>query len=405
MQQKTAYKLWIQQIYALMIKRFLLLKARYGLGFVTLVLPIVAQAIMCYAIPLEDNVIDTIRQAIRPSGNYTFNLQNYNSYKMPYSIQGNDSDFQTLFENFYSALNRPNIKLEKLPNDSISLFVLEKRKEDVRNIVNGYFTGLAFEVNSTTFSATGYYSTLAYHSNGAILNEISNFIFAYYNSNNLNKTITTFYSPVPIFKKRDLKISERSNYVLSILFNIFTGIVFDFFISFFVAHVGNERINGSKQLQLLSGVHFTTYWVGNFIFDFIICLYTISGIVAVIKLIDVNRNEHLSEAFPLSNDGNLGYFFFFLFFSSFGWLTYAYVMSHFYKSEITGFIVLLIILGLSAYFDMIFALLQQYLVRWLFAIFFPSVTIQRALFNLQIRRDEFCVNEVNTYFTSEQILF
>ena len=90
MQQKTAYKLWIQQIYALMIKRFLLLKARYGLGFVTLVLPIVAQAIMCYAIPLEDNVIDTIRQAIRPSGNYTFNLQNYNSYKMPYSIKGND---------------------------------------------------------------------------------------------------------------------------------------------------------------------------------------------------------------------------------------------------------------------------------------------------------------------------
>jgi len=429
MQQKTAYKLWIQQIYALMIKRFLLLKARYGLGFVTLVLPIVAQAIMCYAIPLEDNVIDTIRQAIRPSGNYTFNLQNYNSYKMPYSIQGNDSDFQTLFENFYSALNRPNIKLEKLPNDSISSYVLEKRKKDVRNIVNDYFTGLAFEVNSTTFSATGYYSTLAYHSSGAILNEISNFIFAYYNSKNLKKTITSINSPIP---RRDSFYSSATFFqtlscldILPLsLLNFLTSVIFAIFISFFVAHVGKERINGSKHLQLLSGVHFTTYWVGNFIFDFIICLYTISGIVAVIKLIDVIRNEPLSETFALSNDGNLGYFFFFLFFSSFGWLTYAYVMSHFYKSEIIGFIVLLIILGLSAFFDMIFASLQLFIglnivseslknslnslmeiVRWLFAIIFPNVTIKRALFDLKVRRDEFCVNAVNTYFKSKQILF
>ena len=189
-----------------------------------------------------------------------------------------------------------------------------------------------------------------------------------------------------------------------------------------MAHVGKERINGSKHLQLLSGVHFTVYWIGNFIFDFLICLYTICGIVAVIKLIDAIRNEPLSETYPLANDGNLGYFFFFLFFSSFGWLTYAYVMSHFYKSEIIGFIVLLIILGLSAFIDMVFASLQLFitlnidsetlkkslnilmeLVRWLFAILFPNVTIKRALFDLKVRRDDVCVAAVNTYFKSMRI--
>ena len=33
------------------------------------------------------------------------------------------------------------------------------------------------------------------------------------------------------------------------------------FISFFVIHVGKERINGSKHLQLLTGLNFTIYLI------------------------------------------------------------------------------------------------------------------------------------------------
>ena len=385
---------------------------------------------MAYSIPLEDNVVDNIRNLIRPTGNYTFDLANYNSYSMPYSITGNDVDtVENLFKIFYSTANRPSLRLEKLESDNIPSFVLAKRKEDVKNIVRNYFTGISFDVsNSTTFSANGYYSTLAYHSSAAILNEISNFLLAFYNFNSLNKTITAINSPIPRKESRFLSVTFfQTLSCLDILplslLNFLTCIILAIFISLFVAHVGRERINGSKHLQLLSGVHFSTYWIGNFIFDFIICFYTISGLVGVIKLVDAIRNEPLSETNPLANDGNLGYFFILLFFSSFTWLTYAYVMSHFYKSEIIGFIVLLIILALSAFVDMIWASLQLFIglniddgnlknslnilmefVRWLFAILFPNVTMRRGLFNLKVRRDAFCIDSVNTYFNGKRLL-
>ena len=429
MNKKIGYKLWLQQIQALLIKRFYLFKGRYVLGFITLVLTILLEGIVCYILPIEANTINSIEQTVRYAGNYTFKLENYKSFTMPYSITGNvsESSFTELFQKLYT---RPGLKLEQFSNDTIASYVLEKRKKDLNDLVNNNYIGMSFEIyNSTNFYATGYFSTLAYHSSASVINEITNLLLAFHDSTKLNKTISTCNAPIPT----NDSMFGNSNFLrylacidilpLSML-NYINGVIFAIFISFFVVHVGKERINGSKHLQLLSGAHYITYWIANFIFDFAICLYTISGVVGVIKLVDYVRNEPLSETYSIVNGANFGYLFLLLLISSFGWVVYAYVVSHFFKSEIIGFIVLLVVLGMAAFMDMVWCFFQLFIsinlekstfksiighileaIRWIFVILFPNVTIKRGLFDLKVRQSTFCIDTINNFLESINLFF
>ena len=427
----------LQQLKALIYKRFLLFKGRYGLALITLLLPIFAEGIICYVLPVETNTIDSIRQTIRTVGNYTFKIENYKTYTMPYVINGNlnDSVFPNVFDKFYNS-SPSGLKLEPFidsENRTIPSYVLQKRKDSLTSLVNNFYTAMSFNIiNSTTIFANAYYSTIAYHSSATVLNEITNILLAFYSSNNINqkKSIKTTNTPIPSLSN-DTSMFNDVNFLrylscidilpLSTL-NYINGVIFAIFISFFVAHVGKERINGSKHLQILSGVHYSTYWISNFIFDFIICVYTISGIVGTIKLIDFIRDEPLSETYAIANNSNLLYLFVLLLISSFGWLMYAYTFSHFFKSEIIGFIVLMIILGMAAFMDMVWCFFQLFVriniddsalndtlssvlevIRWIFVIVFPNVTIKRGLFDLKVRKNTFCINAINSILKS--ILF
>ena len=413
-----------------MFKRFLLFKARYALAIITLIFPILAEAIICYVLPVETDTIDSIRQTVRTVGNYTFDIKNYKSFTMPYSITNIKNDlFSGTFDEYYDSSSL--LKLEKIDaNFSIPSFILQKRKDNLKNLVNNYYTAYSFDVyNSSVVFATAYFSTMVYHSSATILNEITNIFLAFYNSNNSNskKTITTYNTPIPrnstsILDFNDLNFLKYLSCIdilpLSTL-NYINSVIFAIFISFFVIHVGKERINGSKHLQLLTGLKFTIYWLANFLFDFIICLYTVCGIVGIIKAIDFNRDDPLSETYAIANGENLLYLFILLVFSSFSWLLYAYVFSNFFKSEIIGFIILMIILGMAAFMDMVWCFFQLFVrlniddsnlnntisdilevIRWTFVVLFPNVTIKRGLFDLKVRQNEFCVNAINNILKS-----
>ncbi len=429
MKKNSGFILQLQQLKGLMRKRFLLFKARYALALITLVLPIFAQAIICYVLPVETETIDFIRQTVRTVGNYSFNVKNYKEFTMLYSVTNRSSNmFSTVFDNYYSSPGL--LKLEKLDqNTSIPSFVKQKRKDSLKYLVSDYYTAFSFDsYDSSTVIANAYYSTMIYHSSATILNEITNIFLAFYNSNssNIKKTITTFNTPIP---RNDTSMFNDNNFLkylscidilpLSTL-NYINGVIFAIFISFFVVHVGKERINGSKHLQLLTGVHFSIYWIANFLFDFIICFYTICGTVGIIKLIDFVRNEPLSETFLIANEENLLYLFILLIFSSFAWLAYAYVFSNFFKSEIIGFIILMVILGMAAFMDMVWCFFQLFvrinvkdsnlndtisdileIIRWTFVILFPNVTIKRGLFDLKVRKNEFCVQAINNILKSK----
>jgi hypothetical protein len=253
------FKLFVQQINALILKRFLIFIRRYILALITLFLPFVLEVLVCCIIPSGTNLVYSITGVKNAAGaSYNLEISNYQAFTIPYSINGDSSSFQNLLSTFYTTSNRPGITLQNCSYDNISSIALKLRKDNIQNLVSSYYTGMSFNiVNSSQLYAHAYYSTYAYHSPGIIINEISNLILAYYSSNNLTKSIKTVNSPI------SSNSSQNGNDFLSFLpcldtlplsiFNFINSIIVALIISIIVIHVGRERVNGSKGLQLLSG--------------------------------------------------------------------------------------------------------------------------------------------------------
>jgi hypothetical protein len=325
MVQKTGVKLWFQQINALIFKRFFIFTRRYILALISLFMPLVLEAIICLIIPSGSSIQSALTRTVSSSGSVNLQVSNYAPYTFPYALTGNSANFQNLLSTYYTTSNRPGITLQNCSYDNVSSVVLQLRKDDVRNLASNYYTGMSFNiVNSTNLYATAYYSTFVYHSPGVVLNEISNLILAYYSSNSLTNTIST--TNTPIASSSTLTGNNFVDYLacldtlpLSIL-NFINAIVIGFVISFIVVHVGRERINGSKSLQLLSGTHFVTYWTANHIFDFIICFFNIGTMIAMLKLVNSIKNDSTIEIYSIGIDPQINYYLLLMFLSIFSWV-------------------------------------------------------------------------------------
>ena len=323
MVQKSGLRFLIQQINALILKRFFIFTRRYILAAITLFLPLTLEVIICCIIPSGTNLADSIIGTKNAGGaSYNLQMENYESFIMPYSLNGDSAMFQNLLSSFYTNSNRPGITIQNCTFDNVSSTVLQLRKDNIQNLVSNYYTGMSINiVNSTTLYANAYYSSFAYHSPGTIINEISNLILAYYSSNNLSQSIKTINKPITSSS------SQTGNSFLSFLpcldtlplsiLNFINSIIVALIISIIVVHVGRERVNGSKGLQLLSGTHYFTYWMANHIFDLTICLFNILTMVFTLKIINSIRNDSSVEIYTIGSNQNISYFFLLLFISMF----------------------------------------------------------------------------------------
>lgn len=196
------------------------------------------------------------------------------------------------------------------------------------------------------------------------------------------------------------------------------SIIIALIISILVINVARERVNGSKCLQLITGTKSYVYWLSNYLFDMFVCLFIIATMIVALKLVDLAKNDPTNEIYPLAKSSTLGYVFLLLFISSFSWCTLAYIWSFFFKSEIISFIVLAIILGVCSFLDMVWSFIQLFfqvdspgettttskimnVLRYIFAVLFPNVTIKRGLYNLKIRENTYCLNSLNSLLNSK----
>lgn len=135
--------------------------------------------------------------------------------------------------------------------------------------------------------------------------------------------------------------------------------------------------------------------------------------ILALKIVNSARNDPSAEIYAIANDSTLGYLYFFMLISMFSWCAYAYMWSFLFKSEIIGFVVLAILLGFMAFLDVIWIFLQLLLlngdteptggsramqaIRFIFAFLFPSVNLKRGFYNLKIRNNSYCIQNVNQY--------
>lgn len=412
----------------LWIKRFRIFYRRFILALIILLFPFVIEIIVAAVIPSETNLINSIRGTVSNFGSYDFTLKNYTKQNVPFYVKGSvdTTILKNHISNYFSNSRFPNISFKEIDQDNINEHVLSLRKQDLRNMLNDYYVGMRMNlINESKLSVTGYFSSMAFHSSANIINEIDNFLLSFY-SDDLQKTIRT--ENVPLASNNTLSGSNNYLEVLACLdsfpvslLNFFNSIIVAFMIGIMVIHVGRERINGSKQLQMLSGLTWLTYWISNFLFDILIHLINISLIVIALKIVDAIKNDESSEIKAIAGDETLGHFYFFLLISIFSWTILSFVWSFLFKSEIIGFVVLVIILGFAAFLDTIWTFLELliqgdsktrssganffYALRIIFALVFPNVTVKRALYNLKIRSNKFCINAVNNILARKCFFF
>ena len=269
---------------------------------------------------------------------------------------------------------------------------------------------------------------MAYQTPGVVVNEVSNLLLATLNSYTLDKRIDTINSPIATQDQYNGNDFFRYLACFDIIpLGIFTfaiSIVLAFVPSVVVMHVAKEKMNGSKSLQFLSGTHFTSYWLSNYIFDYTICFLNIIMIIGVTCLVNLIRNDQNTDIYILTSGDNLGYFILVVFLSSICWPFYSYCLAQLFSSDVTAFVILFIILLAASFLDVVFAFVQifshigndsqdfsspipvlMYAIRIIFCFLFPNVTIKRQLSNLRLRPNNYCIDTLNRIVKSNLSLY
>jgi hypothetical protein len=417
----------IQQLIALVTKRLRMFVSRKFLAVAILFLPMILQCVFCLIIPSQTYLINQFSGKVESKGTYKLAISNYGSFRLPYTVNGSYSliPIKSLLSNFYTATYRPGVELIDVVGSNVSDYVFQRRKSDVKYLANDFYIGMSLNITDwQKLYGTVYYSTLALHSSAMAVNEIANLYLAFL-TKDYQKSIVTYNSPLTandsLYNGDDFLEYLACMDVLPVsLFNMLNSVIVAFVISVLVIHVSRERINGSKYIQFLTGTHYVTYWLANYIFDLAVCFFNLGTMIVTLKVIDLIRNDPTNEMSPIASNNSIFYVFLLFLASSFSWCSMAYIWSFFFKSDIIGFIVLAIILGVAGFLDMIWSLLYLFLkldqfnkksylitlmnnLRYLFLYLFPNVSIKRGLYNIKIRKNSYCIRSLNTILGS--ILF
>jgi len=134
-----------------------------------------------------------------------------------------------------------------------------------------------------------YFSTVNYHTMPTSLGAAATNLFQFY-ANSSSKSIITINQPIITPTTTGSYIAE----VLSVLycFEVFPITLFSFlnciiatiFIGILLLTLITERLNHSKDLQLLTNLTKRTYWISNWIFDFSLCLILIALLTIVVEV-------------------------------------------------------------------------------------------------------------------------
>ncbi len=421
----------MQQIQALLFKRLIIFGRRYILALIIVLVPVLLSIIICILIT-PSLILDNARQSTPKNArlkSLKFDISNYGAQEIPYYTSNLNPAHplnQLLFK-IYNYQNRPKIYLYR-PNEPILDYVFRKHNQSLNSLVGEYFTGQQWIVpdknqdplDINSYEITLFYSKLAYHSSAAGLNEITNILLGLLSSNQINKTISTINAPLPHSKDTQYIEDDFLKYLgcfdilpLSI-FNFSVSILYAFVISLNVMHVAKEKLNESKKMQLITNTSYLTYWLSNYLFDFFLCFLNIIFFLACIAIISQVRDDIELDIYLLSSWPYLLYLFLILFLSALSWPLLSYCWLHFFESDVTAFVVLLIVLGIGAFCDVFLSFVQIfahitneglvfesfgslifYILRMIIAIICPNVTIKRILFDFRLRSSHYCMNTLN----------
>ncbi|KAK3610642.1 hypothetical protein CHS0354_009107 [Potamilus streckersoni] len=337
--KNTGFRLFHQQLRAMIVKKMVHTLRNKIVLFFQLLLPVFFTALALLVELSKPSTGDepTLKLDLSPFGRTVVTYgdgTNGNSFgksvimKYKDNIQGQDTTYwdQTISDNidnfFLSQINRIGIGTfnQKYVIGENVFTASSAGKTGIQVLYNGQpIHGIAVAVAKTMDSLLKYYTDDKH-------------------------SISTSNHPFP------QRISDESNDVKTVMTVDFTGFLVGLFLmlgmaftlSTFIISLIKERANGSKHLQVVSGVGYMPFWFGNFIWDFVNYLMPVIAIMIVFA-------SFQTTAYITNN--NLGIVFLVLIL--FGWsqLPFVYMFNFAFKTAATGMVVVSminILLGTAA---------------------------------------------------------
>uniref|UniRef100_A0A8C0U8M7 ATP binding cassette subfamily A member 12 n=1 Tax=Cyanistes caeruleus TaxID=156563 RepID=A0A8C0U8M7_CYACU len=221
--------------------------------------------------------------------------------------------------------------LYNLTGHNVETYILATTKDFLQKRYGGWSFGLPltadlqFDIRPVPPNRTltkVWYNPEGYHSLPAYLNSLNNFILrGYPGSGNL---------PLSLTKCIFLPFSPRLNSLLDIIVSMSVLVGYSITTASFVLYMVKEHQTKAKQLQHISGIGMTTYWVTNFIYDLVLFMVPIGlsiGVISAFQIPAFCNNSNLVAVFLLLL--LFGY-------ASFSWM---YLLAGFFKETGMAFIV------------------------------------------------------------------
>ena len=293
MQQERIYgiRLFFSRLYALLLKRWHVTRRQIGflLGF--FLLPILFEIILVGVLPTPEEIQSNLLQNDRIIDAQVSLIPSiYNPQTIVTYFNNNQSHVRQRFLNYLTGAGAT---VDEISNDDVLGYILPRYYQSADTFVNKYKIGFASYDDPTSLSPilkfNAYFSTVNYHTMPTSLAIAATSLFQFYANSSTKNIITTNQ---PISKTVTVLTAQARAFENLLCFDSLPVSVFNFlfciiatlFISILIPVYISERVNHSKDLQLLTNVKKRIYWLSNLIFDFSFCLALCSLLTIVLKV-------------------------------------------------------------------------------------------------------------------------
>lgn len=437
--EQGARRFWLR-ILALLIKRWHVFRRQYIFLFGFFLLPILTEILIITILPTPQQIQSSLTQNERiKDAKVTLIPSIYNPHTVvTYAGSGN-----TAGTNTNNYLQGTGATVDAISTDNVFSYVRDRYRESEDIFVNKYQIGFASYINGTPSNPSlimnSYFSTVNYHTMPTSLTVGSTALFQFYANSTAKKIITTNQpvlttGPIYTVQQRLFEIIYCFDTLPFSLFNFINSIAVALFASILMVPIIQERISHSKDLQLLTNLSRTTYWLSNAIFDLCLCLILCAFLTIIVKvnlsIFFVKSTNYCisqiggaatsnvqSEAYTYYRSEPPGYFFLMIIMYSLASLPLIYVFSFAPKSELIGFIAFFVINVIGCFFDMILDFISVFSqaqavtatgrtmlsvvmlnLTWVLQVIFPSVNFKSALFDIRLKSNSECISALNSLF-------
>ena len=286
--RETGFRHTRLRIYALLVKRFHVLRRQYIflLGF--FLLPVLVEILLVSILPTPKQIQPSLAQNDRVKDAQRTLLPTMYNPQTIVTYSNNDGNNAQARLNDY--LQSTGATIDEISNNTILDYVRGRYLETEEIFIDKYQTGIALYNNLTSLTFNTYFSTVNYHAMATSLSVASTNLFQFYANSSAKKIITTnepilttatFYSA----SERFFEIVYCFDTLPLSLFNFINSVVGSLFMSILIVAIIQERVSHSKDLQLITNLSKRTYWLSNFIFDLCLCILLCVLLTIVVKVL------------------------------------------------------------------------------------------------------------------------